>query len=342
MPNYGRYLRQTAVVLFLLIPFTTSAGTPFTGTFLSDNRPVLMAYASLTQAENQVSGYLVIVTASKRGKTDSVTLNLQGIADQNTVTLKADRMLNDLYLTGYKERDQLRLSIPSSSGSIDTIHLTPAMEDEYTEKLSAWKQKHADTYKEQSQIQNLSTDIERMVGDIQSSKIPEQLEIAHDLLTSLRENVSVIEGRRERFKELSMRDEANQCDYLHSTLSPYFHEELSGYFHGNIFNVSSSLRHTLEDTKRRVGNGRETLKEVKLKVAELRDVLANRKYPLPSDLPELPTNGQVLIDDYESLTDTAEKDIGLIEAEYSRIIDKVRQVMRSSERELNQSGTSCN
>lgn len=341
MPHYGRYLRHTAAALFLFLPISATTENLFTGTFMSDRRPNEMIFLSLTQVEKDVSGYMVVVTAANRGKTESVTLNLDGIADNQTVSLHTKRLLSDLYLSGYKEKGQIRLTIPNSTGSLTTSHLIPATHSEYSEKLSAWKQTHADIYNEQSRILKFSTDIKELLDNIQNTKIPEQLETAQRLLVRQQENHAVLDKKRERFKELFKHDQATQCDYLHSKISPFFHDELSGYFHDSITGVSISLRQTIKDIKTRIENGRETLTEVKLKVSELKEALAHRKYPLPTELPKLPTDGQTLIDDYASLTDAATKEVGIINGEYNPIASKVKEIMRRSEYELHQQGSSC-
>lgn len=341
MSHHGRCTRQFVIFLILLFPLVAKAESLFTGSFMSDRRPSEIIYLSLTQVENDVSGFMVLVKASEKGKTESLTLNLKGLADNHTVTLYAERLINDLPFSGYKENDYLQLTLPDKQGSLHTLHFLPSTHSDYTEKLTAWRTQRAETYQEQSRILKYSTEIIEQLDDIQNTKIPEQVDTAKKLLVRLQENHAVLEQKRERFKELFMHGQANQCHYLHSKISPFFHDELSGYFHNNITGVGISFRQSIEETKRRIQNGQEALTEVKIKMSELKDALLHRKYPLPKELPKLPSNGKKLMEDYLSLTETVAEEVEHINGEYNRISIRIREILQSSDSELRQKGRSC-
>ena len=132
--------RRLAVATIFLWAAVASA-RPFTGTFVADGRPRWMQFLSLTQTQENVTGFLVIAQPDDRGGTTSDTISLDGVADGDSLTLHTKTFLNlgEATMTGRLNGSVLTLSFPLASGAMESNRFTRSNQERFNSALRAWQ-----------------------------------------------------------------------------------------------------------------------------------------------------------------------------------------------------------
>ncbi|MBX3630271.1 MAG: hypothetical protein KF908_10275 [Nitrosomonas sp.] len=340
MPNFRNLLVLLSAAFALLCSFTAAASNPFTGQFLVDNRPRELIYVSITQAENIVSGLMILVSAADKGKTEKTTLALEGIADKTTVTLREKRFLGDYVLTGRRKGNNLILAFPGRDGSVIPTTFVPATESEYSNKLTEWQKLHADIYKEQSTILNHASALAEQIHNIENTGIPKLLLETSKLLSDQKAIAASFQKRREHFQKVAAVNGSFRCDYVYSQVSPFFYSDMSGYFYSDFSPMDMRYQQALSDISKRIDNAPEVIAKAKNDASLLKEALSKRRFPIPK-LPKLPDDEQSIFDGYITLAKNSASEIESIRAQYTSIANTVEKIMRESEHELNIMESKC-
>lgn len=340
MPNFRGLSVLISATFALLCPFAVAASNPFTGQFLADNRPRELIYVSITQAGNTVSGFMVLVSAADKGKTEKTTLALEGVADKTAVTLREKRFFGDYVLTGRREGNSLILASPRKDGSVTPVTFVPATEIVYSNKLTQWQKLHADTYKEQSTILKHASSLAEQISNIENTEISKLLLETSKSLSDQKTVAASFQKRREQFQKITAVNGAARCGYVYSQVSPYFYSEMSGYFYSDFTPVDLSYQRSLSDISKHIESAPELIAKAKSDASLLREALSKRKFPAPK-LPKLPDDEQRIFDGYITLAKNSASEIESINAQYISVANTVKEAISASEQELKIAESKC-
>lgn len=340
MPNFRGLSVLISAAFALLCSFAAAASNPFTGQFLADNRPGELIYVSITQAGSTVSGFMVLVSAADKGKTEKTTLALEGVADKTTVTLREKRFFGDYVLTGRREGNGLILAFPGRGGSVIPETFVPTTESEYSNKLTEWQKLHTNIYKEQSTILKYASALTEQIGNIEKTEIPKLLLEASKSLSDQKAVAASFQKRREHFQKITAMNGPARCDYVYSEVSSFFYSDISGYFYSDFSPVDMRYQQALSDISKRIENAPEVIAKAKNDASLLKEALSKRRFPVPK-LPKLPDDEQRIFDGYITLAKNSASEIESIKAQYTSVANTVKVIMRESEHELKVMESKC-
>ena len=108
---------------------------------MADQRPSWVGYLALTHTGSTVSGYLQTALPDGTGSTKSHSAAIEGTTSGNAVTLQTSGFLGmgAVAMTGSKQGDALVLTVPNSTGTLDTLRYTAAQEAAYNDKVGTWQ-----------------------------------------------------------------------------------------------------------------------------------------------------------------------------------------------------------
>lgn len=329
-------------VLGLGVPLAplAAASNEYTGQFVADNRPTELIYLAITQAENNISGVMILVSPNENGGTDESTLSLEGIADGGTATLREKRVFGDYVMTGKRDKEGLTITFPGRDGEVVPVKFTEASNSEYAAKLSEWKQFIADIHDEHSAILAHANALAELVRQIEGTGIPKDLADISQALSRQEVVSTTILEREKKFRELSNVSRAANCDYVYSQISPYYYTNLEGYFYTDFDPVDANYKQAVVDIERRLGNVADVVDMAKEEASSLRNAMSERRFPLPK-LPELPADEQHVFDIYVSLASSAKIEIESIKARYSAVAAETGEKMQNSKRLLDTLESRC-
>lgn len=111
---------------------------PFSGTFTADRHPTELLLLNLVQSENALSGFLTVVRPDGQGATKGETYPVAGSVDGQTMTITANALLFRLPITGRRQGNDLVLSLPSSTGAVQSVTLEASTQDQFNQTVAAW------------------------------------------------------------------------------------------------------------------------------------------------------------------------------------------------------------
>lgn len=336
----GRFAGIVVVGLGVLFAPLADASNEFTGQFVADNRPTELIYLAITQAENSISGIMILVSPNDDGGTKENTLSLEGIADGDAATLREKRLFGDYVMTARRDQGGVIITFPSRNGEVLPIKFTEASDSEYSSKLSEWKQLIADIHSEHSSIMAHANALAEFVRQIEGTGIPKDLADISEALSRQEDVSDSIREREKKFRELANVRSAANCDYVYSEVSPYFYTNLESYFYTDFAPVDTNYKQAVSDIERRIGNVDEVVAMAKEEALGLRDSLSARRFPLP-ELPTLPVDEQQVFDKYVSLASSAKVDVESIKTRYAAIAARTIEVMQNSKRTLDTLEAGC-
>ncbi|WP_396957184.1 hypothetical protein [Nitrosomonas sp.] len=340
MPNFRGLSVLISAAFALLYSLATAASNPFTGQFLADKRPSELIYVSITQAGSTVSGFMVLVSAADKGRTEKTTLALEGVADKTTVTLREKRFFGDYVLTGRREGNRLILAFPGRDGSVIPEIFVPATESEYSNKLTEWQKLHSDIYKEQSTILKHASALAEQIRNIENTGIPNLLLEISKALSDQKAVAASFQKRREHFQKMIVMNRAARCDYIYSEVSPFFYSDMSGYFYSYFSPIDMRYHQALSDISKRIENAPSVIDKAKNDALLLKEALSRRKFPTPK-LPKLPDDEQEIFNGYITLAKSSASEIESIKFQYTSSAETIKEIMRESERELKIMESKC-
>jgi len=134
-------VRRVVLSLVVLLYASEVRAKPFTGTFIADGRPRWMEFLSLTQTEQGVRGFLLVVEPDDRGGTKSNSVTVEGAADGNALTLRSETFLNlgSATISGTLAGAVLTLSFPSSSGQVTSTRFKRGGQEPFNTALTIWQ-----------------------------------------------------------------------------------------------------------------------------------------------------------------------------------------------------------
>lgn len=317
-----------------------SASGAFAGQFISDRRPQEVLFLSLTQVDAQVSGYLILVSAAERGRTESRTLRLDGIADSKSVSLRQEGLLADYALSGRREGSNIVLHFPDKSGAVTSATFAPSSEVAYSQLLSNWRSLRVQTYEERSNLEQISSKLAGQLKAIIDTQIPKRLGEARQALSDQKAVGSEIAARRARFEKLATHSRARTCDYVYADVSGYFHDELAGYFYSDYSPVEHRFRDAESDLGKRIEYAPGGIAEVEAQANQLRVAIKAAKFEHPG-LPAPPKGAAEALAGYRPLVARATVERASMNEQYASVDAPVKLALRESERELARLESAC-
>lgn len=356
----GAVLAVITIVSCLAAPLLPGS-SGFSGTFMADNRPDSLQFLSLTQSGNTVSGYLLHVRGYWPGGVSGTTFSVQGTVDGDAITLSFSScglVIGCAVIgsaTGRKSGDTIVLTLPTESGTVDTLTFTPASQDTFNRAVAEF---HQDQQR-QAQATQIAIDTQEWIKkdrEQNEQRIKNGASALHDSIYAIQDSVQTLKSNLDSIKldlsneQIEIKDmqadlekeaqdaavrpltcyQVGSVQYDYTSVN-YHHDSLSSYrkaFSEDVMRLESELSKVKANIVR-----------AQRAAQDLERAMRTSKYPLP-DLTKCdwcflcspvcysqPGDEEGPIADYQAAADAASKELSSLKAADAAILKTADNIM---------------
>ncbi len=323
--------------LMAVIPLLASAENRFTGTYMADVRPQQMIYLALTQTQDFVAGAMTIVTPDQKGGIGNQTVPIRGAADGNSISLMAERFLNNLAITGHKKGSSIVLTFPGASGGLAIVSFAPASENDFNAAVTKWRQSLHAMYADQERLKARELDEHRKleklarplydnVFAIRGTGIGDDLMQAKSALEDERSALKELEsGLAELKRNASLRPMT--CYQAYQTVAYDYQQTIGFAYKQTLGYANTQFQSAVSRLENRLSRVDAMVEQIKKNAIELQEAIRTSSFSLPK-LPISPGEEQAPLEQYQMLARSSKEELPTLKAQNEEILNGAKEIVR--------------